>query len=151
MREAIPNDSNFACALYATNLLISECSAKVLIDLPCIGADGLDPEMTRYLAPDVPFEQKKDSYSEIEFRFYAFKNGKPWVNEADKKTPIVKRYLGSTSNDYVIISPTESPPYAIQYNGMINGDPERTPKHTLSPAEAVALGSAITHLTPIPF
>ncbi len=145
----LPDVTRIRAILYADTLTASEALPTVPIDLPSIGADGLNPDLLRYLDPKPTNTESRTWHSGYWFRFLAFRNGEPWVAESDRGFRRACNYAEGAPHDYVLVSSPEGPPYIINYGGMINGDEAQVPRHYISPEEARAFGDAILNLTPL--
>lgn len=138
LTSIIPAEATVPVALYSKSIYASTITRKNDIDLPSIGADGIDPELVRYHCPESVREKRwRQAHSEVWFRFYAFKGDEPFTVPADLRVPKVTDYASSFPSEYVLVVPVERPPHIVQYNNMTNGDPNLTPRYPLTEKEAV--------------
>ena len=147
--NAIPVDADSSWVSFPNSIWIADSKPVVEIDLPCIGADAIDPEILEFRSTDdVPLELRREDHTELWLNFYAYRNGRLWVAEADRDIPVTRDW-SRPLYEYVLIVPVEAEPYIMQYRGMHIGVPGHVPRHVPSPQEVLSLSEAITNLKPI--
>jgi hypothetical protein len=150
MHDAIPSDYRYDCAIYSKTLFVSQARPRIKIQLPSIGADGIDPDIINFVAPGVPFDSRHRVHSEIHFGFLAFLGDIPQIAPLDLNRKSRFYPFRNKLHDYIVVSPVEAPPYVVQMVQIEHADPEQAIRHPLSPQEATDLGKVINELIPQP-